>query len=43
MLVTAWLEKTDIKTFVEEHQEKIGEVKSKLELNTTREENHNVG
>ncbi|XP_050722145.1 uncharacterized protein LOC127001551 isoform X1 [Eriocheir sinensis] len=38
-LVAAWLEKTDIKAFVEEHQEKIGEVKSRLDLNNTKEEN----
>ncbi|XP_045113209.1 uncharacterized protein LOC123505658 isoform X2 [Portunus trituberculatus] len=40
-LVTAWLEKTNMKAFVETHQEKIDEVKSKLDLNTTKEEYYN--
>lgn len=37
-LVSAWLERTNMKAFVETHQEKIGEVKSQLDLNNTREE-----
>ncbi|XP_071531088.1 uncharacterized protein stumps isoform X2 [Panulirus ornatus] len=36
-LVTAWMEKTNIKTFVENHQDKIIEVKSKLDSNKVKE------
>ncbi|KAG7162756.1 Phosphoinositide 3-kinase adapter protein 1-like [Homarus americanus] len=36
-LVTAWMEKTNIKTFVEKHQEKIVELKNKLDSDKMKE------